>query len=187
MPAAELVQTESLGDLFYLLLVQTGVGWALIGAMLAVMFGGMGSARGIRIAAAQAAGVMSEKPELFGRLLVLMALPGTQGFYGLIVVIMIALQIGLIKGQVAVGPVAGLGLLAVGFGAGMVFWRSAVYQGETSAAAIALVAKRPEEAGRSLLLPALVETYAVVALLAAILLIIWLTAPELALPTSMGS
>ena len=186
MPVTDLAEAESLTHLLYVLLVQTGVGWALIGAMLAVMFGGMGSARGIRIAATQAAGVMSEKPELFGRLLVLMALPGTQGFYGLIVVIMIALRIGLIEAKVVIGPLAGLGLLAVGFGAGMVFWRSAVFQGETSAAAIALVAKRPEEAGRSLLLPALVETYAVVALLAAILLIIWLTAPELALPTSVG-
>ncbi|HHT9117203.1 MAG TPA: V-type ATP synthase subunit K, partial [Candidatus Hypogeohydataceae bacterium YC38] len=57
--------------------IQTGLGWAGTGALLAVMFGGIGSARGIRIAASQAAGVLSEKPELFGRLLILMAMPGT--------------------------------------------------------------------------------------------------------------
>lgn len=176
----------SLSELLNVLLVQTGVGWALIGAMLAVMFGGIGSARGIRIAAAEGAGVMSEKPELFGRLLPLMALPGTQGFYGLICAIMMARYTNLIKGAMTIGPLPGLGLLAVGFGAGMVFWRSAVFQGETSAAAIALVAKRPDQVGRSILLPALVETYAVVALLAAILLIIWLTKAELTLPTSIG-
>ena len=57
--------------------LQSGVGWAAIGAMLAVMFGGWGSANGIRIAAGQAGGVLSEKPELFGKLFALMVLPGT--------------------------------------------------------------------------------------------------------------
>jgi len=74
----------------------TGVGWALIGAMMAVMFGGVGSAKGIRIAGAQAGGVLSEKPEIFGKLLVLMALPGTQGFYAFIIAIFTASKIGLL-------------------------------------------------------------------------------------------
>jgi len=52
---------------------------------------------------------------------------------------------------------------------------SAVWQGEASAAGIALVARRKEESGRALLFPAMVETYAVVSLLAGILTIIWLT------------
>jgi len=53
------------------------------------------------------------------------------------------------------------------------YW-SAIKQGEASAAGIALVARRPEMSGRALLFPALVETYAVVALLAAFLFILWL-------------
>ena len=52
---------------------------------------------------------------------------------------------------------------------------SAVYQGHASAAGIALVARREDAAGQAILFPALVETYAVVALLAAILFILWLT------------
>ena len=155
--------------------VQTGLGWAVAGAMLAVMFACMGSARGIRLAAAQAAGVMSEKPELFGKLLILMALPGTQGFYGFICAIVIARQSGILAGDVVVAPLVGVGLFFVGLCMGIVEWRSAVYQGETSAACINLTAKKPEEAGRAILMPALVETYGVVALLAAILMIIWLT------------
>jgi len=156
--------------------LDTGGGWAVIGGIVAVMFGGIGSARGIRIAAAQTAGVLSEKPELFGRLLVLMALPGTQGFYGLVIALLMAWSTGIIAGKAVVAPLPGLGLLAIGFCAGVVLWRSAVLQGEASAAAISLTAKRPEEAGRSILMPALVETYAVVALLASILLIVWLKA-----------
>ena len=155
--------------------LQTGIGWAVIGAMFAVMFGGMGSARGIRIAAGQGAGVMSEKPELFGKLLVLIALPGTQGFYGFVTFFMIAVRIGLLDGMVKLPPIQGLALLSVGVCAGVVYWKSAVFQGETSAASINLTAKKPEESGRALLLPALVETYAVVALLAAILAILWIT------------
>jgi V/A-type H+-transporting ATPase subunit K len=154
--------------------VQTGLGWAVLGATLVAMLGGIGSALGIRIAGAQAAGVLSEKPELFGRLLVLMALPGTQGFYSFICAMFIANRTGLMSGKVAVAPLVGVGLFFVGLCMGLVEWRSAIYQGEASAAAINLVARKPEEAGRAILIPAMVETYAVLALLTSILMIIWL-------------
>lgn len=157
--------------------IQNGVGWAVFGAMLAVMFGCIGSAVGIRIASSQAAGVLSEKPELFGKLLVLMALPGTQGFYGFICSIFIAQQIGLIESMnkaITLSPQAGIGLLFVGFGVGLVQLFSSINQGITSAASINLVGKRPDEGGRAILFPALVETYAVVALLIGILMITWL-------------
>jgi V/A-type H+-transporting ATPase subunit K len=159
--------------------VKTGLGWAGTGAVLVSMFGGMGSARGISIAAAQASGVLSEKPELFGKLLVLIALPGTQGFYGFICAVMIAMKSGLIAGDVRIPPVIGMGFCFIGLATGIVLWQSAIYQGQASAAAIGLTAKKPEESGRAILLPALVETYAVVALLVAILMIMWLTTPGL--------
>lgn len=163
--------------------VQSGLGWAVAGAMLAVMFACIGSARGIRLAAGQAAGVLSEKPELFGKLFVLMALPGTQGFYGFICAIMIARQVGLLGGaEIVVAPLVGLCLFFIGLCMGIVEWKSAIYQGETSAACINLTGKRPEEGGRAILLPGLVETYGVVALLAAILMILWVTNPNLTLP-----
>jgi len=165
----------NVGDFLRASFLETGLGWAAIGAVFAVLLGCIGSARGIKITASQSAGVLSEKPELFGRLLVLMALPGTQGFYGFIGAIMVALRSGLIAGSITVKPVTGIILLFVGLCLGIVLWRSAIYQAETSAAAINLVAKKPEESGRSILLPALVETYAVVALLASVLLTVWLT------------
>ncbi len=173
-----------MGDLISIYFVQTGLGWAVAGAILAVMLGGVGSARGIRIAGGQGAGVLSEKPELFGKLLILMALPGTQGFYGFICAIMIALRSGIIAGQVSVPPLIGLGLFCIGLFMGVVQWKSGVNQGEASAASINLTAKRPEEGGRAILIPALVETYAVVALLASILLIIWITNEELVFQAS---
>ena len=165
-------------ELWKVYFIQTGMGWTIIGGIAAVMLGGIGSATGIRIAATQGAGVMSEKPELFGKLLVLMALPGTQGFYGLIVAVMMCLQTGIMAGKVTVTPLVGMALMFVGVCTGMVLWLSAVNQGRTSAASINLTAKKPEESGRAIILPALVETYAVVALLAAILLILWVTNKE---------
>lgn len=160
-------------ELLYRHFVETGVSWAILGAILAVMFGGIGSAKGLRIAGAQAAGVLSEKPDLFGKLLVLVALPGTQGFYGFICAFFIANSTGMLKGNFEVSFATGLALFFIGAGMGVVQWLSAINQGMASAASINLVAKKPEESGRSILFPALVETYAVVALLAAILLIGW--------------
>ncbi len=162
--------------------LEGGLGWAMIGAAAMVAMGCVGSSRGIRIAAAQAAGVLSEKPELFGKFLVLMALPGTQGFYGLIGAILVGLWTGLFGGNVAsLHPVVGIAIMALGIGTGFVQWKSAVFQGETSAAAISMVAKQPEMAGRAILLPALVETYALLGLLGAIVLLQLLTKANLVL------
>jgi len=160
--------------------IHNGVGWAVLGGMAAVMMGCVGSAIGIRIACSQAAGILSEKPDLFGKLLVLMALPGTQGFYGFICAIFIAMKINLIgsiDAAVKLEPPIGIGLLFVGICVGFVQLFSAINQGMTSAASINLVGKRPDEGGRAILFPALVETYAVVALLIGILMTFWLTAP----------
>ena len=46
---------------------------------------------------------------------------------------------------------------------------SAIYQGKTSVSSIALVAKKPDQFGKAMLFPAMVETYAILALLISIL------------------
>lgn len=155
--------------------IQGGLGYAMIGAAAVFSLGGIGSARGIRISAAQAGGVLSEKPELFGKMLVLMALPGTQGFYSLITAILIGMWSGLFGGKVTLHPIQGIAIMAIGIATGMVEWLSAIYQGQTSAASINMVAKQPDSSGRAILLPALVETYALLGLLSAIVLLLFVT------------
>jgi len=155
--------------------VQTGAGLAAIGAVFVFALAGLGSAKGIQIAGSQAGGILSEKPELFGQLLVIMALPGTQGFYGFICAIMAAKQCGFLSGTIIVSPAQGLVIFFLGLGTGFVQMFSAIWQGMASAGAANMVAKQPAEAGKAILIPALVETYAVVALLANILLLIWVT------------
>ena len=46
---------------------------------------------------------------------------------------------------------------------------SGLHQGKTSAASIGIVAKRPDQFGKAMLFPAMVETYAILALLISIL------------------
>jgi V/A-type H+-transporting ATPase subunit K len=157
----------------------TGIGWAMIGAIGAVMFGGIGSARGIGLAASEAAGAIAEKPDMFGKALILAALPGTQGLYGFVTAFILMFFTGVIGDVVAVSPLVGFTLMFVGLLSGVVQWKSGVHQGEVSAACINLTVKRPEEAGRAIVLPVLVETYAVVALLAAILISFFLTSGTL--------
>ncbi|MEP9412563.1 MAG: V-type ATP synthase subunit K [Candidatus Brocadia sp.] len=164
-----------MAELLKLYFVQTGFGWVVIGAIIVVTLSCMGSAKGIWIASSQAAGILSEKPELFGKMLVLMALPGTQGFYGFICAIMIALRTGVIAGNMNISPAVDMSIFLIAICTGIVEYITAIMQGRAAASAINLTGKQPEEGGRAILIPALVETYAVIALLISILLITWLT------------
>jgi V/A-type H+-transporting ATPase subunit K len=148
-----------------------GVALALAGVAIAVLFAGMGSAWGIAIAGEAAGGVLTEDPEKFGRLLVMMALPGTQGFYGFLAGFYIMLKIGFLGGALPISPATGLQFLFAALPVGIVGFLSGIYQGKAAAAGIFLVAKRPEEVGKAILIPAMVETYAVLGLLASILMI----------------
>ena len=159
--------------------IEIGRGLCYAGAGLAFGLAGSGSAWGIAIAAHQAAGVMREKPELFGRMLVMIALPGTQGFYGFIAAILMMTQTGLIGG----GPLKDIprhralrsSLSGLEMGLPSLSLRST--RGRPLLRVFPLSARRPEAAGKAILFPAFVETYAVVALLATILFIIFLTQP----------
>ena len=149
-------------------------GWclAVFGAAMAVLVAGIGSSIGVGISGQVAAGIMSEDPEKFGKLLLLEALPGTQGIYGFLVAFWVILKIGFLGGNVDTLSIdAGLQIffacIPVAFG-GLL---SAVWQGRVSGAAMNVVAKHPEASGQALILPALVETYAILGLLASILLV----------------
>ncbi|RKZ05654.1 V-type ATP synthase subunit K, partial [Candidatus Fermentibacteria bacterium] len=56
-----------------------------MGIALACALAGIGSAVGVGIAAQASTGVMSVDPGKFGKLLLLSALPGTQGIYGFVI------------------------------------------------------------------------------------------------------
>ncbi|MFH1347796.1 MAG: V-type ATP synthase subunit K [Candidatus Margulisiibacteriota bacterium] len=151
--------------------MDVGLALAMAGVAAAVLLGGIGSAWGVAIAGEAAGGVLTEDPDKFGRLLVMVALPGTQGFYGFLGGFYIMMKIGLLTGAVPVSPMSGLMLLFSALPVGVTGFVSGIYQGKASAAGIHLIAKRPEEMGKAIIIPAMVETYAVIGLLATILMV----------------
>ncbi|EEG51752.1 MULTISPECIES: V-type ATP synthase subunit K [Enterocloster] len=146
-----------------------GIVFALTGAALAALLAGIGSAIGVGIAGEAAAGVITEDPNKFSKVLVLQLLPGTQGIYGLLIGFITLTQIGIMGGDPNVSVAKGLLYLAACLPMAFVGLWSAMKQGKASVASIGLVAKRPEQFGKAMIFPAMVETYAILALLISIL------------------
>jgi V/A-type H+-transporting ATPase subunit K len=147
---------------------------ALFGAALAGGMAGVGSAIGIGIAGESAAGVMSEDPDKFAKCLMLQALPGTQGFYGFIIVFMVMDKLKMFGAPLTtISWVEGLMIFAACMPVALVCCMSAIAQGKTSAASIQMISKKPDAVGKALVLPAMVETYAVLSLLTSILLLMF--------------
>lgn len=145
---------------------------AVIGAISAAIFAGIGSIMGVKLIGEIGAGVISEDPEKFGKILLLQALPGTQGVYGFLTAIMVMLKIGFLGGaSVAVSTAVGLQLLLACVPIIVNGWLSAAMQARVAAAGVNIVAKQPAASGKALVLAAMVETYAVLALLVSVLLI----------------
>ena len=146
-----------------------GIVFALTGAALAALLAGIGSAIGVGIAGEAAAGVITEDPNKFSKVLVLQLLPGTQGIYGLLIGFITLTQIGIMGGDPNVSVAKGLLYLAACLPMAFVGLWSAMKQCKASVASFGLVAKRPEQFGKAMLFPAMVETYAILALLISIL------------------
>ena len=149
---------------------ELGIVYALLGAAVAVFLAGTGSAIGVGIAGQAASGVVTEDPSKFAKVLIMQLLPGTQGIYGLLVGFITLSKVGLLGGSVADLDVkTGLLILAACLPIGIVGLLSAISQGKTAAAAIGIVGKKPDQFGKAMLFPAMVETYAILALLISIL------------------
>ncbi len=155
--------------------MEIGLGIGILGAAVATLLAGIGSAIGIGIAGQTSAGVISEDPDKFGLTIVLTALPGTQGIYGLIMGFLILFRTGILAGDIlSLTAAEGLGLLFAALPIGFVGWFSAIYQGKAAAAGIQMIARRPEEFGKAMIYPVMVETYAVFALLMSIMIFMFL-------------
>ena len=134
-------------------MITLGTALAFGGAATAAALAGVGSAIGVGIAGQAASGVVSEDPDKFGNVLVLQALPGTQGIYGLLIAFIIILNLGVIDGNVK----------DLTTFQGLAYLFAALHMGMT--------AKRPEETGKGIILTAMVETYAVLSLLISFIMV----------------
>ncbi|HWS42856.1 MAG TPA: V-type ATP synthase subunit K [Pseudoflavonifractor sp.] len=146
-----------------------GIVLALAGAALAALTSGIGSARGVGMAGQAAAGVCTDDPSKFSKVLILQLLPGTQGIYGLLIGFITMTQIGVMGGDSNISLIKGLLYLAACLPVIFVEPISAINQAKASVSSIALVSKRPDQFGKAMIFPAMVETYAILALLISIL------------------
>ena len=149
-----------------------GIGLAYLGSAIAVAMCCVGSAKGTGMTGEAATGVISETPEQFSKCMILQVLPGTQGLYGIVAWFMVLYKIGVFGGGMASLTVSdGLALFAacmpIAFG-GLL---SAIAQGRVATASINIVAKKPEESTKGIILCGIVEFYAILSLLATILLV----------------
>ncbi|NLW78015.1 MAG: V-type ATP synthase subunit K [Ruminococcaceae bacterium] len=148
---------------------ELGIAFAVLGMACASFLAGAGSAIGVGTAGQAAAGVVTEDPTKFGKVLVLQLLPGTQGIYGLLIAFITMSQIGLLGGSPDMTLAKGIAYLAACLPVGIVGLVSGIHQGKTSVAAINLFARRPDQFGKSLIFPAMVETYAILGFLVSLL------------------
>ena len=150
----------------------SGIVWALLGAAISVALAGIGSAIGVGTAGRAAAGVVTEDPDKFAKVLLLQLLPGTQGIYGLLVGFIVLMQVGLFGGgadiSITDGALYFCGCMPIAI-AGLL---SAIAQGKCAAAGIGVLATRPEEQGKAITMVIMVETYAVFSLLISMLIIL---------------
>ena len=131
----------------------------MIGLALCMILCGIGSAIGLYKTGTAAAGVLSEDPKKFSKVMLLVVLPATQGLYGFVMAI-IGSSVGYFGWELffKVMPIAVVGLV------------SAIFQGKTAANCIYAVAKQESLSGKLILFPAMVETYAILALVISIMI-----------------
>ena len=149
-----------------------GLVLSVAGAAISVVLAGIGSIIGVGRAGQAGSGVVSEEPEKFGKVLLLQALPSTQGIYGFIGAFWVIIKLGLLSGNSPdiswqTGLAIALACLPVAFGG--LF--SAIFQAKVSVSGMNILVKQPQDAGKGVIMAAMVETYAVLGLLATILLI----------------
>jgi len=150
-----------------------GFGLAMIGAALAVLLPGIGSARGTGMVGEAGAGLISQDPSKFGKALILQVIPGTQGLYGLVIWFFAMLNMGALNGT-AIGMDVTTGLryfvACLPIAIGGLF--SAIAQAKVAVASVNILAKKPDDWSKGMILCITVEFYAILALLASFLMIL---------------
>jgi len=141
----------------------------VLGSILAMVIAGIASAIGLTLAGTSAIAVTAEKPELFGKLLVLQVLPMTQAVYGLLTAILLMMGAGLLGGEAQVTSLMGMGAVLIGLVVGIT-GISGVNQGMVASASISAVGRNPDVAARGIIFTVMPETIAIFGLLVGILL-----------------
>ena len=138
---------------------------AMIGIALYVLLCGIGSCIGLYKTSTAAAGILGENPKMFGKVMVLVLLPATQGIYGFIIGIIASGSID--QGMsTAMGWAMFFAVLPMTI-SGLV---SAWYQGRSAVNCIYAVGKQESLSGKLIVYPGMIEFYAILGLIISIML-----------------
>ena len=155
-----------------------GLALALLGASLAVGLSCVGSAKGTGIAGEAGTGLLCEDPSKSGKVMVLQLLPGTQGLYGMVVWFFALIRMNFMGNAAAVaGSMTvqqGLAFFAACMPMAIGGLLSAIAQGRVAAGSINILAKKPDDWSKGLILCGIVEFYAILSLLASMLMLLQL-------------
>ena len=150
-----------------------GMGFAILGAALTVGLCCVGSAKGTGIAGEAGAGLLAEDPSQFSKCMILQVIPGTQGLYGLVVWFFAIFRMGLLSGSLPELTIAqGFQYFAACLPMALGGLFSAIAQGRVAAGSINILAKKPDDWSKGMVLCITVEFYAILSLLASMLMII---------------
>lgn len=146
--------------------VQWGLAFAFIGAAVATFLSCIGSIMGVSMTGQAGAGLLTEKPELAGKVITLMVLPGSQGLYGMVISLLFIFNYAtVITGEVAISASQGIVLLAASLPVAFTCLTSSPYQAKVCSAGMHMLAKDDKLTGRVITMAALVETYALLGFL----------------------
>lgn len=154
--------------------MEYGLALAFTGAAIATFLSGIGSSIGLGIAGRSATGILSDKPEQYGLMTLLVVLPSTQGIYGLVISLFVMIKINLFGAEGLADITLNQGLMILGacLSVGFAGLFSGIHQGKTCAGGIQMAAKRPEMGVKAgVVYAALVEFYAILGFLVSFLLI----------------
>ena len=151
-----------------------GLALALLGGGLAAGLSCVGSAKGTGYAGEAGAGLLCEDPGKFGKVMILQVLPGTQGLYGTVVWFLSIYCIGLLGGVPAIDVTTGLQCFVACMPMALGGLFSAIAQGRVAASSINILAKKPADWSKGLVLCGIVEFYAILSLLASMVMLYFL-------------
>lgn len=146
--------------------LQWGLLFAFIGAGLATILASVGSIMGVSMVGQSGAGLVSEKPDLAGKVITLAVLPGSQGLYGMVISLLFIFNYApIISGETTITTAEGLTLSMAFLPVAFTCLTSAPFQAKVCSAGMHMLAKDGRLAGRVITMAALVETYALLGFL----------------------
>lgn len=153
-----------------------GLMMAYFGAAMATFLACLGSILGVSMVGQSGAGLLTEKPDLAGKVITLSVLPGSQGLYGMVIsfLFIVVFYAEVVSGEVAISLSQGLVLFAAFLPVAITCLTSSPYQAKVCSAGMHMLAKDDKLAGRVIVMAALVETYALLGFLISLFMLMFL-------------